>query len=116
MSEYNDIENKDEHLDSFSSHFREQLRDFSVEVEDDVWSGIEGKIQHKKKRIAPLWWFSGVASVAVALLLFLLLRPSDQSNPVVATSTTKSSPTNKANAVKNEINAFPKIHNRLPRI
>ncbi len=105
MNEYKDIENKDEHLDSFSSHFREQLRDFSVEVEDDVWSGIEGKIQHKKKRIAPFWWFSGVASVAVALLLFLLLRPSDQSNPVVATSTTKSSPTNKANAVKNEINA-----------
>lgn len=96
MNSNKDIERNDQ-LDSFSSHFREQLQDYSVEVDESLWNDLEKRIangENIRKRISPTWWFSGVASVAVILLLFLFLKPEkgEKSAPLVATSGSTNSP------------------------
>ncbi|OJU53814.1 MAG: hypothetical protein BGN96_09010 [Bacteroidales bacterium 45-6] len=96
MSQINDIKDNGS-LDPFSSYFREQLRDYPVEVDESLWNDLERRIangENIRKRISPIWWFSGVASVAVVLLLFLFLKPEkgEKSAPLVATSGSTNSP------------------------
>lgn len=96
MNSNKDIERNDQ-LDLFSSYFREQLQDYSVEVDESLWNDLEKRIangENARKRISPIWWFSGVASVAAVLLLFLFLKPEkgEKSAPLVATSGSTNNP------------------------
>ncbi|MDB2385327.1 hypothetical protein N9V96_02525, partial [Polaribacter sp.] len=51
--------------------FKEKLNGLQATPSPKVWSAIEKKVTPKKKRIIPLWWFSGVAGILVlGLLLF----------------------------------------------
>jgi hypothetical protein len=80
MNSDKDIERNDQ-LDSFSSYFREQLQDYSVEVDESLWNDLENRIasgERQRKRISPFWWWSGVASVAVVLLVLLFLRSENR--------------------------------------
>jgi len=70
----NDINNIDK-PDKFNDFIREKLETHNSEVDPQIWSEIEARLQAKKRRIIPFWyWFSGGAAVAVIALLFML-RP-----------------------------------------
>ena len=53
--------------------FKEKLNNLEVTPDERVWNNIESKLQKKKRKILPLWWFPG--GVAALFLLGLLLFP-----------------------------------------
>ncbi|WP_428743443.1 hypothetical protein [Tenacibaculum sp.] len=54
--------------------FQERLKDLEITPNERVWNAIEGKLsKKKKKRVFPIWWFSG--GVAATLVLGFLLYP-----------------------------------------
>lgn len=57
----------DKNLDKL---FQENLRDFKATPSKNVWNGIENKLDKKKRRVIPIWWYTGVAAL-IALGLFL---------------------------------------------
>ncbi len=72
----NEINNIDK-PDKFNDFIREKLENHRVEVDAQIWDELEAKLQTKKRRIIPFWyWFNGGAAVAVLALLFTL-RPVD---------------------------------------
>ena len=54
--------------------FQEKFKEFEAKPSEDLWSGIEAKLNEKKKRrVLPFWWkLSGVA--AVFLIGFLISK------------------------------------------
>ena len=64
--------------------FREKFRDFEPSPPDYVWENIQEKMQGKKKRkVLPLWWWSGGIAAGLALFLGLRLLLSPAANPGV---------------------------------
>ncbi|WP_284650937.1 hypothetical protein [Flavobacterium terrisoli] len=68
--------------------FQEKFRDFEANPAEDLWSGIEARLDEKKrKRVIPLWWkLSGVAAVfLIGLLITQTVFNNDiaPTNPVV---------------------------------
>ena len=51
--------------------FQEKLKDMEVAPDPKVWLAIEDKLQNKKRRVLPIWWFS--SGVAATLVLGLIL-------------------------------------------
>lgn len=82
----NDINNIDT-PDKFNDFIREKLETHNSEVDSGIWSEIESRLQAKKRKIIPFWyWFSGGAAVAVLALLFIL-RPFNNPTEFTAKST-----------------------------
>lgn len=51
--------------------FQEQLKNLEVSPNKRVWNNIEAQLKKKKRRVFPIWWFTGVAaSILVVLSLF----------------------------------------------
>lgn len=51
--------------------FQEKFKDFEAIPNDNVWKGIEAKLQNKekkKRRVIPFWWTIGAAAAAILLL------------------------------------------------
>ncbi len=68
--------------------FQEKFKDFEANPAEDLWSGIEARLNEKKrKRVIPLWWkLSGVAAVfLIGLLVTQTVSNHDiaPTNPVV---------------------------------
>ncbi|WP_272150982.1 hypothetical protein [Tenacibaculum aiptasiae] len=52
--------------------FQEKLENFETTPSPEIWEAIESKLQKKKKRrVIPLWWYSGIAGVLIIGMLFL---------------------------------------------
>jgi Outer membrane protein beta-barrel domain len=122
MSSNKNIEDNDS-LDPFSSYFREQLRDYPVEVDQSLWNDLEKRIangEKKRKRISPFWWFSGVASVAVILLLFLFLKPEEgeKSMSLVSISggTNSANPIDITDTISSEKKTDARFANHKPKM
>lgn len=87
--------------------FQEKLKDMEVAPHPKVWNAIEKKLQNKKRRIVPIWWFS--SGVAATLILGLILfsdgfqKKQDQNNnfPII---TNKSIDKN----IENQVNTSAK--------
>ena len=45
--------------------FQEKLKNFEVQPHPEVWQNIKQKLTKKKRRILPMWWFGGVASLLI---------------------------------------------------
>lgn len=65
--------------------FQEKFKDFEANPAEDLWSGIEAKLNEKKrKRVIPLWWkLSGVAAV---FLIGLLVTQTIFNNDIAPTN------------------------------
>lgn len=53
--------------------FQEKFKDFEATPRPEVWESIEAKLTKKKRRVLPMWWFSG--GVAATLVLGFLFYP-----------------------------------------
>ncbi|WGH74592.1 outer membrane beta-barrel protein [Tenacibaculum tangerinum] len=61
--------------------FQEKLTDLEIAPNESVWNAIEGKLQKKKKRkVFPIWWFSGGAAAVFILGLFLYSNMNESKN------------------------------------
>jgi len=73
--------------DLFSESIRQKLGNHSLPVDPNSWDQINERLNSKKRKSIPLWfWLSGGAAVAVIALLFTL-RPLDESGDSIAKST-----------------------------
>ncbi len=52
--------------------FQEKLKGLEASPSPEVWNAIEGKLQKKKRRILPIWWFLSGAAAMLILGLFLI--------------------------------------------
>ena len=53
--------------------FQEKLKNLEATPNKRVWNNIESTLKKKKRKIVPIWWFTG--GVAAILILSLLLFP-----------------------------------------
>lgn len=51
--------------------FQEQLKNLEVSPNKSAWNNIETKLKKKKRKVFPIWWFSG-AAVAILILGFFI--------------------------------------------
>ncbi|WP_299666928.1 hypothetical protein [uncultured Polaribacter sp.] len=69
--------------------FQEKLKNLEASPNKRVWSAIESKLDKKKRRVLPFWWFSG--GIAALFILGLLLFPFSEkqhninNNPIIVT-------------------------------
>ena len=50
--------------------FQEQLKNLEATPSEKVWNNIESKLEKKKRRGFPVWWFaSGIAAMLVLGML-----------------------------------------------
>lgn len=54
--------------------FQEKLNNLEVTPNERVWNSIESKLQNKKRRVIPFWWYAG--GVAAIFLLGLFFLPT----------------------------------------
>jgi len=74
----NDKINTDNSLNAFDQRAKTMLENHQLPVDKSIWNEIEAKLQQRKRRAIPFWfWLSGGA-VAVIALLFML-RPLAES-------------------------------------
>lgn len=59
--------------------FQENLKNLEATPGKRVWNSIESKLQKKKRKVIPFWWFVGGA-VAIFLLGFIFSTFSDDKN------------------------------------
>ncbi|TDQ28653.1 outer membrane beta-barrel protein [Tenacibaculum caenipelagi] len=81
--------------------FQERLKDLEVTPNEKVWNAIEEKLnKKKKKRVFPIWWFSG--GIAATLVLGFLLYPyaKEQENTNEIETIIVESPTQQKNDKK----------------
>lgn len=61
--------------------FQEQLKNLEVSPNKRVWNTIETQLKKKKRRVFPIWWFTGVASsILILLSLFYTFSSDDNLN------------------------------------
>jgi len=93
---------EDKNIDTL---FQEKLKNLEVTPNKKVWNAIESKLNNKKRRILPMWWYpGGVAAILVlGFLLFPFLNDSDhiKKQPVIIVAPETN--TNNSNSVKKEI-------------
>ena len=58
--------------------FQEQLKNLEATPNKRVWNNIESKLTQKKRRILPMWWFSG--TVAALFIIGLFIFPFSNTN------------------------------------
>lgn len=68
MQDKNNIQNKD----IFSESLKNKLENHFIPLDESVWIEIEKRLETKKNRIVPFWfWLSGGVAASLALLFFL---------------------------------------------
>lgn len=52
--------------------FQEKLKNLEATPDKKVWNRIESQLKKKKRRVLPIWWYSGgvAAMLAIGFLLF----------------------------------------------
>ncbi len=100
--------------DAFNEAFRQKLKELPLSLDDSIWTEIEAKLQHSKKRVIPFWfWLSGGAAVAGIALLFFFLPLSNHQNTFTNTSTSRPEKSfSKPNLV--HFNTYSAIANAMP--
>ena len=54
--------------------FQEKLKDIEVTPNPEVWEAIAQNLQKKKRRVLPIWWFSGASAAIVVIGMFLWFK------------------------------------------
>ena len=74
--------------------FKNKLKDLKTTPSPEVWENIVSKLpQKKKRRLLPVWWFSGVAAILIfALFLFPFSDNVSKNSPLKEESIIVSSP------------------------
>lgn len=63
--------------------FQEKLKSLETVPSPEIWDAIEAKLQKKKKRrVLPIWWYSGIAGVLIIGILIVLNKNKTQSNDI----------------------------------
>jgi len=88
--------------------FQEKLKDKEVTPNPKVWNAIEKKLQKKKRRVLPIWWFSGAASLFLlgSFLVFNFYKNKQHKNnnlPVITKEVIEENKTDKKNIEENKI-------------
>ncbi|MEO9570970.1 MAG: hypothetical protein ABJH82_10210 [Polaribacter sp.] len=60
--------------------FQKQLKNLEVTPSKKVWNNIESKLQHKKRKIIPIWWFVNGGIAALFVLGLFLFPFSNEEN------------------------------------
>jgi hypothetical protein len=55
--------------DAFSEMFRQKIANHQVQVDENLWAGIEKQLQPKRKKVAAWIWFSIGSAAVLALLI-----------------------------------------------
>lgn len=108
--------------------FQEKLKNLEATPSTRVWNGIEAKLTKKKRRVLPMWWFSG--GIAAILILGFFIFPFSETTlnninnqPVIIATpevnieknnTTKQDPFLKENEEKTVIVEESKIVKKKP--
>lgn len=66
--------------------FQEKFKDFEVHPNPNNWNVIEERLQKRKRRVIPFWWF-GTSGVAVLVIVGLLLFRNNINNGVLKDNT-----------------------------
>lgn len=66
--------------------FKNQLKNLEVSPNKRVWNSIETKLKKKKRRVFPLWIFSGATAAILVLGLFLYPFFKDKNQHIVPNS------------------------------
>ncbi|CAL2102271.1 Outer membrane protein with beta-barrel domain [Tenacibaculum sp. 190130A14a] len=106
---------KNQNIERF---FQEKFKDFEANPNPEVWKAIEAKLKKKKRKVIPIWWFSGgiAATIVLGLLLYPFLNNQEDKNeaefPVIV-DTKKEKDTNNFDKVlpNNEEKEHQKIVN-----
>lgn len=97
--------------------FQEKFKDFEATPRPEVWESIEAKLTKKKRRVLPMWWFSGgvAATLVLGFLFYPYVSEQDTINDIdtnVVETTTKELNTKKEkkeNLFKEDINNNEKL-------
>lgn len=54
----------------FDDIFKSSLSNLEATPSEQVWTSIEARLTRKKRRVIPLWWFSGAAAVIIFGLIY----------------------------------------------
>ena len=96
--------------DIFSESIRQKLENHSLPVDPKSWDQINERLNSKKRKSIPFWfWLSGGAAVAVIALLFTL-RPLAESGNTIAKSTNANIQHSNGQRVSITTNQQPKAH------
>ncbi|WP_064966739.1 hypothetical protein [Tenacibaculum ovolyticum] len=60
--------------------FTEKLKNLEVTPPKSVWNNIESDLKKRKRRVLPMWWFSGGIAAVLVLGFLLFSFPNDSVN------------------------------------
>ena len=87
--------------------FQEKLKNLEATPNKKVWNSIASQLKKKKRRILPIWWYSGgvAAMLVLGFLLFPFLNDSDTNKqPIIIAAPETNTDSN--NAIKKEIDTL----------
>ncbi|MFV0247572.1 MAG: hypothetical protein ACK5H1_01240 [Tenacibaculum sp.] len=103
--------------------FQEKLKDFECSPKPKVWNAIEKKLQNKKRKTTPVWWFfSGVASALIAFIVLYPFLNINKSNtpeftigkPNIETKNSIKIPNLLTSPSKQQTSKLPALNTKLP--
>lgn len=86
--------------------YQEKMKNLEVLPGPHVWSAIEGRIKKKKRRVLPIWWYSGSIAALFILGIFLFQSPKNnlefqkKEQPVITTAPEKTNAIKKDSTVQ----------------